>query len=158
MKLNKYICKLANLKCTYILVRQVFKGDNYSREETINLLDFFSATSIQGRQLFKGGNYLRKYPGKSARWCRSVRHHRHWKIYREWWKKYNTISWKFLAPLCDIGCLSVRFQIRFYILKHYDLMILYSKYFTTDILKHSQSTDYFLTCINQFSKSISGYT
>ena len=45
----------------YILVRQVFKGDNYSREETINLLDFFSATSIQGRQLFKGGNYSRKY-------------------------------------------------------------------------------------------------
>ena len=27
----------------------------------MNLLDFFSATSIQGRQLFKGGNYSRKY-------------------------------------------------------------------------------------------------
>ena len=52
---------MLNLKYTYILVRQVFKGDNYSREETINLLDFFSATSIQGRQLFKGGNYSRKY-------------------------------------------------------------------------------------------------
>merc|ERR1712051_989827 len=35
LKLNKCICKFANLKCTYILVRQVFKGDNYSREETI---------------------------------------------------------------------------------------------------------------------------
>jgi hypothetical protein len=45
----------------YILVRQVFKGDNYSREETINYLDFFSETTIQGRQLFKGGNYSRKY-------------------------------------------------------------------------------------------------
>ena len=45
----------------YILVRQVFKGDNYSREETINYLGFFSETTIQGRQLFKGGNYLRKY-------------------------------------------------------------------------------------------------
>ena len=59
-----YVCKLANLKCTYILVRQVFKGDNYSSEETIKLLDFFSATSIQGRQLFKGGNYLREYGNK----------------------------------------------------------------------------------------------
>ena len=38
----------------YILVRQVFKGDNYSREETINYLGFFSETTIQGRQLFKG--------------------------------------------------------------------------------------------------------
>ena len=42
-------------------MQQVFKGENYSMEETINLLDFFSATSIQGRQLFKGGNYSRKY-------------------------------------------------------------------------------------------------
>ena len=31
-------------------VRQLFKGDNYSREET-----------IQGRKLLKGGNYSRKY-------------------------------------------------------------------------------------------------
>ena len=45
----------------YILVRQVFKGDNYSREETINYYDFLSATTIQGRQLFKGGKYSRKY-------------------------------------------------------------------------------------------------
>merc|ERR1712051_904536 len=67
LKLNKCICKFANLKCTYILVRQVFKGDNYSREETINLLDFFSATSIQGRQLFKGGNYSRKYGNHSIK-------------------------------------------------------------------------------------------
>ena len=42
-------------------MRQLFKGDNYSREETINLQDFFSATSIQGRQVFKGENYSRKY-------------------------------------------------------------------------------------------------
>ena len=42
-------------------MRQLFKGDNYSREETINLQDFFSATTIQGRQVFKGGNYSRKY-------------------------------------------------------------------------------------------------
>ena len=42
-------------------MRQLFKGDNYSREETINLQDFFSVTTIQGRQVFKGGNYSRKY-------------------------------------------------------------------------------------------------
>ena len=42
-------------------MRQLFKGDNYSREETINLQDFFSATTIQGRQVFKGGNYSGKY-------------------------------------------------------------------------------------------------
>ena len=33
-----------------INVRKLFKGGNYSREET-----------IQGRKLFKGGNYMRKY-------------------------------------------------------------------------------------------------
>ena len=43
------------------IVRQLFKGDNYSREETINHQDFLSETTIQGRQLFKGGNYSRKY-------------------------------------------------------------------------------------------------
>ena len=42
-------------------MRQLFKGDNYSREETINYYDFLSATTIQGRQLFKGGNYSWKY-------------------------------------------------------------------------------------------------
>ena len=71
---------MANLKCTYYILhfsattiqgRQLFKGDNYSREETIDLLDFFSATSIQGRkllihwtflarQVFKGDNYSRE--------------------------------------------------------------------------------------------------
>ena len=42
-------------------MRQLFKGGNYSREETINYWDFLSATTIQGRQLFKGGNYSQKY-------------------------------------------------------------------------------------------------
>ena len=42
----------------YILVRQVFKGDNYSREETINYLDFFSETTIQGRKLFAEIRYV----------------------------------------------------------------------------------------------------
>ena len=35
---------------TTVLGHRLFKGGNYSREET-----------IQGRKLFKGGNYMRKY-------------------------------------------------------------------------------------------------
>ena len=42
-------------------MRQLFKGGNYSREETINLYEFFTAETIQRRKLFKGGNYSRKY-------------------------------------------------------------------------------------------------
>ena len=43
------------------MLQQLFKGGNYSREETITFYDFLSATTIQGRKLFKGGNYSRKY-------------------------------------------------------------------------------------------------
>ena len=42
-------------------MRQLFKGGNYSREETINHLEVLTAETIQRRKLFKGGNYMRKY-------------------------------------------------------------------------------------------------
>ena len=42
-------------------VRQLFKGGNYSREETIKYQEVQTAETIQGRKLFKGGNYSRKY-------------------------------------------------------------------------------------------------
>ena len=42
-------------------VRPLFKGGNYSREETINYQKVFIAETIQRRKVFKGGNYSRKY-------------------------------------------------------------------------------------------------
>ena len=42
-------------------VRQLFKGGNYSREETINHLEVLTAETIQRRKVFNGGNYMRKY-------------------------------------------------------------------------------------------------
>jgi hypothetical protein len=42
-------------------VRKLFKGGNYSREETINNLEVLTAETIQRRKLFKGVNYMRKY-------------------------------------------------------------------------------------------------
>ena len=39
-------------------MRQLFKGGNYSREETINYYDFLSATTIQGRKLFAEIRYI----------------------------------------------------------------------------------------------------
>ena len=42
-------------------MRPLFKGGNYSREETIKKLEVLTAESIQGRKVFKGGNYSRKY-------------------------------------------------------------------------------------------------
>ena len=53
-------------------VRQLFKGGNYSREETINYQEVLTAETIQGRKLFKGGNYSRKY-GMQIVYC--VSHH-----------------------------------------------------------------------------------
>jgi hypothetical protein len=42
-------------------VRKLFKGGNYSREESINHLEVLTEETIQRRKLFKGGNYMRKY-------------------------------------------------------------------------------------------------
>ena len=42
-------------------MRKLFKGGNYSKEETINFLEVLTAETIRGRKVFKGGNYLRKY-------------------------------------------------------------------------------------------------
>ena len=42
-------------------MRKLFKGGNYSREETINYWEVLTAETIQRRKLFKGGNYMRKY-------------------------------------------------------------------------------------------------
>jgi hypothetical protein len=42
-------------------VRKLFKGGNYSREETIKYLEVLTAETIQRRKLFKGGNNSRKY-------------------------------------------------------------------------------------------------
>ena len=50
-------------------VRQLFKGGNYLREETINHQEVLAAETIQGRKVFKGGNYMRKY-GKYKKWAR----------------------------------------------------------------------------------------
>jgi hypothetical protein len=44
-----------------IQVRKLFKGGNYSREETIKYLEVLTAETIQRRKLIKGGNYSRKY-------------------------------------------------------------------------------------------------
>ena len=55
-------------------MRQLFKGDNYSREETINYYDFLSATTIQGRQLFKGGNYSREETIKGRKLFAEIRY------------------------------------------------------------------------------------
>ena len=44
-----------------IQVSKLFKGGNYSREETINYYEVLTAKTIQRRKLFKGGNYMRKY-------------------------------------------------------------------------------------------------
>ena len=40
---------------------KLFKGGNYSREETINHYDVLTAETIQRRKVFKGGNYSWKY-------------------------------------------------------------------------------------------------
>ena len=40
---------------------KLFKGGNYSREESINHLEVLTAETIQRGKLFKGGNYMRKY-------------------------------------------------------------------------------------------------
>ena len=42
-------------------MRKLFKGGNYSREETIDHLDVLTVETIQRRKIFKGGNYMRKY-------------------------------------------------------------------------------------------------
>ena len=42
-------------------MRKLFKGGNYSREETIDYQEVLTAETIQGRKVFKGGNYMRKY-------------------------------------------------------------------------------------------------
>ena len=42
-------------------MRKLFKGGNYSREETVNYWEVLAAEAIQRRKLFKGGNYMRKY-------------------------------------------------------------------------------------------------
>ena len=41
--------------------KKLFKGKNYSREETINFYEGLTEETIQRRKLFKGGNYMRKY-------------------------------------------------------------------------------------------------
>ena len=42
-------------------VRKLFRGGNYSREETIINLEVLTKETIQRRKVFKGGNYMRKY-------------------------------------------------------------------------------------------------
>ena len=42
-------------------VRKVFKGGNYSKEETIFYQGVLTAETIQRWKVFKGGNYSRKY-------------------------------------------------------------------------------------------------
>ena len=42
-------------------MRKLFKGGNFSREETINHYEVVTEETIQMRKLFKGGNYMRKY-------------------------------------------------------------------------------------------------
>ena len=56
-------------------VRKLFKGGNYSREETIDHLEVLTVETIQRRKVFKGGNYMRKYgilKCKQARYLRQV--------------------------------------------------------------------------------------
>ena len=42
-------------------MRPLFKGGNYSKQETINYQKVFTAETIQRRKVFKGGNYIRKH-------------------------------------------------------------------------------------------------
>ena len=42
-------------------MRKLFRGGNYSREETINNQELLTEETIQRRKVFKGGNYMRKY-------------------------------------------------------------------------------------------------
>ena len=53
--------KTTNKSQKCFLLRKLFKGGNYSKEETINYLEVLTAETIQGRKVFKGGNYSRKY-------------------------------------------------------------------------------------------------
>ena len=39
---------------------ELFKGGNYSREETIDYKEVLTAETIQRRKLFMGGNYMRQ--------------------------------------------------------------------------------------------------
>ena len=42
-------------------MRPLFKGGNYSKEETINYQEDLAVETIQRRKVFKGGNYIKKY-------------------------------------------------------------------------------------------------
>ena len=55
----------------WFLLQKLFKGENYSREETIDHYEVLTAETIQGRKLFKGGNYSRKY-GTSLLWAKGI--------------------------------------------------------------------------------------
>jgi hypothetical protein len=53
--------KTANKSQKCVLLRKLFKGGNYSKEETINYSEVLTAETIQRKKVFKGGNYMRKY-------------------------------------------------------------------------------------------------
>ena len=58
------------------MLQQLFKGGNYSKEETINYWEVLTAETIQKRKVFKGGNYFyghtqadppsRPHPGRTG--------------------------------------------------------------------------------------------